>query len=146
MEKTNIDDLNYDKIFDDMSYEQLCDLEKKIAEKKKEFVSINSLYVMNSERDGELHLCYCSYSGSGTNPFYAGYYSRFNDVFNGAYVAGYAPTPSATSEFYLINYATENNIELDKTYYKLEELADIWKSINGKNDNETPKLKQKKEI
>lgn len=144
MEKTNIDDLNYDKIIDDMNYDQLCDLEEKIAEKKKEFVSINSLYVMNSGRDGELHLCYCSYFGTGTNAFYSGYYSRYNDVFDDTQVS--SCHFSAAVKFKFTNYVKENNIELDKEHYKLTELADIWGLINGKNSGDKPKLKQKKEI
>lgn len=110
-----------------LSYEELCELETEIAKKKKDFVSLEDLFIYDGS-DEVPHLCYCSRYGSGTNPFYAGYYSKFSDVFSNEYVCeGFS-----RDEETLLYYLKRNHIAFACRRYSKGELAELWRPIKAK--------------
>lgn len=107
-----------------LNYEELCELEDRIVKRKKDFVLLRDLFIYDDPVDLP-HLCYCSRYGYGTNPFYAGYYPKFSDVFDGGYVCeGFG-----RDEETLLYYLKRNHIAFEDRHYSKKELAMMWKPI-----------------
>jgi len=129
-----------------MTYEELCKLENEVAEAKKTFISMDSLYVFE-DKDKVPHLCYISCYGNGTNASYADYYSTLTDVFDNSGVGRFRINHGSKEMFY--RYLTANNITCCAKYYNKSELRNLWEPIkinllNDLYDEEEKKIKDKR--
>lgn len=108
-------------------------MEKQIVEKKKDFISIRNFYVKR-DINNDLHLCYRSFYKKISIPYTSStknyFYSVYKDIFSDSFV--FDSERLDAIDFSLKNYLKDNNIVLDKEYYKYEELGDMWKAIHNK--------------
>lgn len=124
-----------------LSYEELCILGNLIDKRKKKFVSLNDLYIINDVM-GTPHLCYCS------EPVIAyGYNFLYEDIFNKEYVTCVSLSYACLHLFK--TYLKKYNIPFEDRYYLIQDLKELWKPIKDKLliellDAEQAKLDEKK--
>lgn len=100
---------------DNMSYEELVELESRIANKQRDFYIVHNLHICMSYQNKIPYLCYYhKHTRTGGDDTY-------QDTFTDNFVSTYSNTS-------LYNYLMENQIPFKYSYTK-EELAAFWKPI-----------------
>lgn len=154
----------------DLSYEELCELEKLIAENKKNFIRIVDCYVFD-DQDGEPHLCFRS-----ERYYLRDYYYIFYDVFTKKEVVKIGEKEVKNKDTFIfqlnkagMHYYFERYRDFDELisypaisytcfkgkdyydykYYPLETIATLWDSVKNailtaRLDEEQAKLDEKR--